>query len=480
MCQRLLKRDLWNRPVDIDSFVDINLEEFKLGENGILEIFFGAPRKFAYALKRALLVVRYLVDGRPLDKDLEAGEAPLSGTERRCFVLIMPAYYRGQVKARALKARIRGTARVLHDDSANILILDMEYRSDRIESRTVADIARFIDEDGKLLHQAVPSEIKMPRDTPRLRDSLPCVESYNLYSTESSRFRFSVQEILPNLLEEVSLEVSLAAEEKLVGCRCLRIGVLDGRKLNGAEIVRNLREAIALRCRVAVDRGLLGEDILNCIMECLGNKGLSVVVVNLYFVELLQVIKMVEQEYGKIATNLLNDTSLSDRVVGQLVLFVREHSILKWQILEIDPERSEVLLPEFNAHVAICIVAVHKRREVQGNVLEALSAQGCFVAFFMSFKRIVLFMEDEADEIVLGFGPWVAGLIDKYGKLPHGTASFDTKNAEGKPPAFGSPPCEEDHLSYTTSRSAESIVGESEHKFVTIEANTCSTYREAA
>ena len=321
---------------------------------------------------------------------------------------------------------------------------------------------------------------KLPRETPRLRDSPPCGESYILYSTEGNSYPLLAQEILPNLLEEVPLEVSLASKEQFVGCGCLRIGVFDGFKLNGAEVVCNLREAIALGRRVTVDCGLLGEDILNCIMECFGNKGLAVIVVNLYFVELLQVIKMVEQEYGKITTNLLNDTSLSDRVVGQLVLFVREHGMLKRQVLEIDSERSEVLLPEFNAHVAICIVAVHKRGEVQGNVLEALSAQGCFVAFLMSLKHVVLFMEDEADEIVLGFGPWVAGLINKYGKLPHEAASFDTKNAEGKPPAFGSPPCKEDHLSYTTSRSAESIVCEPEHKFVTIEANTCSTYREAA
>ena len=48
------------------------------------------------------------------------------------------------------------------------------------------------------------------------------------------------------------------------------------------------------------------------------------------------------------------------------------------------------------------------------------------------------------------------------------------------PPTFDSPLLRGDHLSYTTSRSAESIVCEPEHKFVTIEANTCSTYREAA
>lgn len=56
----------------------------------------------------------------------------------------------------------------------------------------------------------------------------------------------------------------------------------------------------------------------------------------------------------------------------------------------------------------------------------------------------------------------------------------ETHDVGGNPPTLDSPLLRDDHLSYTTSRSAESIVFEPEHKFVTIVANTCSTYREAA
>lgn len=364
-------------------------------------------------------------------------------------------------------------------DAVRILLVAV-CECDKVDGGAVADASRFVYDDRNVSRQAVHSVIKMPRETPRLRDSPPCVESYILYSTESNHFHLSTQEILPNLLEEVPLEVSLTSKEQLVGCGCLRISVFDGLKLDGAKVVGNLREAIALRCRVTVDCGLLGEDIFNCIVECLGNKGLTIVVIDFHLVELLQKIKMVKQKYGEIATNLLNDAPLSEWVVGQFILLVREHGILKGQILEIDPERGEISLPELNVHVEIGVVSVHQRREVQGDILEALSAQGSFVTLLISLKGVVLLVEDKTDEIVLGFGPWVAGLVDKNGKLPHGTASFDTKNAEGKPPAFGSPPCEEDHLSYTTSRSAESIVCEPEHKFVTIDANICSTYGRAA
>ena len=175
-------------PVVVVDFHAVKaLEELKLGINEILEIPFDTLGKFVHARKLALLVAQDMVAvGGSLGEDAEVGEESFSSVERHCFVLIMPAHDRREVEWHGVESRIREAAYVLFDASAKVLVLVVEYECDQVEGRAVADVSRFVYEDRKLPHQAVPSLIKMPRETPRLRDSPPCVESYTFYITSRS------------------------------------------------------------------------------------------------------------------------------------------------------------------------------------------------------------------------------------------------------------------------------------------------------
>ena len=195
---RMLRETVSNRLMDgvlnnllpvvvVDFHVVKALEELQPGVNELLEILFDSLGKFVHARKLTLLVAQdMVVVGGSLGEDAEVGEVAFSSIERHCFVLIMPAHDRREVKWYSVESRIREAAHVFLDASAKILALVVEYECNQIKSGAVADISRLVYEDRELSHQAAPSIIKMPRETPRLRDSPPCVESYQPYTTSRS------------------------------------------------------------------------------------------------------------------------------------------------------------------------------------------------------------------------------------------------------------------------------------------------------
>ena len=172
--------------VVVDFHAIKSLEEHKLRVNELLEIPFDSLGKFVHARKMALLVAQdMVVIGGSLGEDAEVREIALSGIKRHRFVLIVPAHDWCEVEWHSVESRIREAAHVLLDASMKLLVLVVEYECNQVEGRAVADVSRFVYEDRKLPHQAAPS-IKMPRETPRLRDSPPCVESHLSYTTSRS------------------------------------------------------------------------------------------------------------------------------------------------------------------------------------------------------------------------------------------------------------------------------------------------------
>lgn len=94
--------------------------------------------------------------------------------------------------------------------------------------------------------------------------------------------------------------------------------------------------------------------------------------------------------------------------------------------------------------------------------------------------RILLVAECECDKVDGGAVADASRFVYDDRNVSRQAVHSVIKMPREPPRLRDSPPCVESCFSYTTSRIAESIVCEPEHKFVTIEANTCSTYREAA
>lgn len=289
-----------------------------------------------------------------------------------------------------------------------------------------------------------------------------------------------LQPVLPKLLQEILLKALAHAKEKLIGAARLGVCVLERFELERTDVIGNLGKAIACGRRITINNRLLGQCELNGIMQRLGNQSLPVVVIDLNLIELLQILKMVEQKDRNIPPDTLNRTSWREHVGVKLGLLIGKRHIFERKVLQKDTERCEVLLTFLDVHAFVPIVTIKQRREMKGDIPKSLSIQSFEVIRFVSSEPLALFMEHENYEVVLGFGARIAGFVYEYGKILHSPHASNNKNAGGKPPAVGGPPCGEDHLLYTTRRVGYSIIAKYEHMFSIVHTNTCSTYRKAA
>lgn len=285
-----------------------------------------------------------------------------------------------------------------------------------------------------------------------------------------------LQGVASELPQVVLLEVAPLAEETSIGRGFLVTVVLQGSEFDTASEVCYLEHPILSWMCFPVHHRVLEEDVLERCVKNAGDEGLAVVVVNLDEVKPSELVEVVKQKLSQITLHGTNERAR--RSVS--VLPVREDVIAERRVLRERVERHEELGAQRRIEVPVLLVCPEKRVEVEGDVWEASVRERLLVQIDRAGEIVALVMKDQGEQIVLGFSSEVAGLIYKDGELLHETSPLDTKSAGGNPPALDSPLLRGDHLSYTTSRSAESIVCEPEHKFVTIEANICSTYREAA
>ena len=288
--------------------------------------------------------------------------------------------------------------------------------------------------------------------------------------------RQPLQNVPSELPQVVLLKVTPLAEEASIGRGFFVAFVLKSGEFDATGEVCNLEHPVFSWMRFPVHHRTLKEGVLERCVKNAGDKGLSVVVINLDEVKLCELVEVVKQELGQIALHGTNE-----RIHRPVSVFpVREDVVTERRVLRERAEGHEKLGTLRCIKVTVLLVCPEKRVEVKGGVWETPARERLFVQTDRVGEIVALVMKDQGEQVVPGFSSEVAGLIYKDGELLHKTSPLDTKSAGGNPPALDSPLLRGDHLSYTTSRSAESIVCELEHKFVTIEANTCSTYRRAA
>ena len=419
----------------------------------------------------------------------------------RCSALIKFALDQLKVKALFDEAEIREKEHASLDILANILVLVVKYECDKVEGGAVADIPQFVHEDREPLYQTAHSKIKMPRDTPRLRDGLPCEESRHTYTTikhneavlsfgcyaprtikrsllvvDVSYERLPLQEVLSEFSQVVLLKIAPLAEETPVSWGFFVALVLQSGELNATREVCDLEHPVFSWMCFPVHHRTLEEGVLKRRVKDASDEGLSVIVVDLDEIEFDELIEIVKQELGQVALHGANE--LIRRL--ESILSVSKDVITKRHMLRERTEGHEELGAPRRIEVPVLLVCPEKRVEVEGDVWEVSVRERLLIQIDRAGEIVALVMKDQGEQVVLGFSTEVAGLIYKDGELIHETSPLDTKSAGGNPPALDSPLLRDDHLSYTTSRSAESIVCEPEHKFAIIEANTCSTYRRAA
>lgn len=340
----------------------------------------------------------------------------------------------------------------------------------------------------------------MPREISRLRDSPLYAESNISYCTVGldeialsinyaagcerafaldmdELFGISLlQSVAPELPQVALLEVAPLAKEVPIGRGLLMALMLQGSELYAASEVRHLEHPILGRPCIPIHDGVPKEGVLKRRMKDTSDEGLAVIVVDFDEIEFCELIKVIKQELGQVA---LHGT---DELIRRLesTLSIGKDVVAERRVLRERAEGHEELETLRRIEVTVFLVCPEERVEVEGDIWETPARERLFVQINRVGEVVALVMKDQGDQVVLGFSPEVAGLIYNDGELLHETPPLDTKSAGGNPPALDSPLLRGDHLSYTTSRSSESIVYEPEHKFVIIDANTCSIYGRAA
>lgn len=172
----------------------------------------------------------------------------------------------------------------------------------------------------------------------------------------------SIDELLARLLQYALLEIGPLAEEFLIR-RCGGVlGVLDCRKLHGADAVRRLRQAVLGRLRRSVDDGVLRQRVLDSAVKRFRDRVLTVVVVDLDRVVSLQLREVIEQEVHDAPTH--RPRKLVER--GEMPGRVYEGMVLHGHVTEEDAERAEQHLTRPQIEARVLILAIREQQRIEG------------------------------------------------------------------------------------------------------------------
>ena len=299
------------------------------------------------------------------------------------------------------------------------MIINTSIEFARARPGAAVDVPRFDCKDSKLFHRAAVS-VKMPRDTPRLRESLPCVESCLTYTTirhgetvlsfgcdaqraikrnslvvDMSCERPPLQDISSKLPQIVLLKIAPLSEETPVSWGLFVVFVLQGGELDATSEVSYLKHPVF--------RGM-----------------------NLSIHHRVEVIK---QELSQIPLH-----SASERVCRLVsALPVREDVVAERTMLRERAEGHEQLGALRSIEVPVPFVCPEEGIEVKGNVWKTLARERLLVQTDRVGEIVALVMKDQGEQVEFGFSSEVAGLIYKDGELLHETSPQDKKSAGGTP-----------------------------------------------
>lgn len=284
------------------------------------------------------------------------------------------------------------------------------------------------------------------------------------------------QELLANLSQIVSREASLVPKESVISWIVDMPFKAKGCEFDSAHVICDLGKVVVAWQGLSIDGGTLGQACAYRSMHRMRNNPLSVVVVHLYLVKLLKEGKVLLKQSDEIPFDRLGKGIHA----CLFALPIAQREVTKGHLLNHDVESNQIAFARFNVEVFVLLVSAKDRGEMECLLWKTGAAQriSVFAGAFGDIHRLVV--EYEGDQIVLGAVADIPRFIDEDRKLSHRAAPSVIKMPRDTPRLRDSPPCVESFQFYTTSRSAESIVCESEHKFVTIDANTCSIYRRAA
>ena len=316
---------------------------------------------------------------------------------------------------------------------------------------------------------------KMPRETPRQRDSSSRMKRYKHFNREPQTTFQDLEPVLPKLLQEVLFEIAPRAEKSQIGIALFMMLVFEGGVLDAARKIGDLSEPVEARSRFTVYQGLPPQSVFECPMQGVRNQALPVVVVNLHSIELLESLQVLKEELDDVALHFLPKR----RSICELAFPIHKRLVAEGYAPSKRGEAEQIARPHLDILVGKGFVAVRQRHEMERLVLQSAFAKQALITGYIPRYVNRLFVKHERQDVVLGVPAQIAGLIYKNGKLTH-RKSPRGQESRGDPPALDGSPCVETYLIYITRRFDYSIIAKYEHMFSIVDTNTCSTYRKAA
>lgn len=254
-----------------------------------------------------------------------------------------------------------------------------------------------------------------------------------------------LQQVLADLLEVVLFEAAPVAEEKAV-CRPGIMSLkLHRGKLKGADVVGQLEKTVVFWRGVFVDDRVFCQNALDCRMERVGDNCLAVVVVDLDFVEGLEIRKMLVKEEIQVALHFMQERIHA----GRIGFFIGKRFVAEGKVLREDGELREHALSIVKRGVLVVLMSVQERPHMERDVWYPAICQNLSIANLMAVEVGALIMQDKGDEIKPGPG-LVPGFVDKDRQLAHCANPPIYKKCRGTTPGSGRPPFARRRPPYTT------------------------------
>ena len=255
---------------------------------------------------------------------------------------------------------------------------------------------------------------------------------------------------VPQVSQEIFVEHTFIAEKQQVCGGLFVLAELYCSQLDGAYIVGNLKQIVgSWRC-IFIYNDFVRQYIFDCIVNYLSNFGLSVVVIDFYFVEFLQRIQLIEKCNDQIAFHSRYE------LVGLMVEFifsVGEAQIAKRKMPGKHVECGKHMASVFFGNVSVFVFSVYQWASMEGDVLKSPLMESEFILAYSLLNTAALVMEDEGNQVEIGRFSKITGFVNENREFFHrSTSNSDIKNAGGKTPALGSRPFRIDHIFYTTTQ----------------------------
>ena len=277
----------------------------------------------------------------------------------------------------------------------------------------------------------------------------PVIAIYVVYAEE-------VETIYPqhHILQEGLLEIAPRAEERQFDLPPLTAFVFESSTLEAAYKIGDLGKPIEAWTGLAICQSLPQKLILECSVQDVRYQ------------------TILEKEFDEVTLHFLP----KGRTINEFAFPIHKCLVASGDTPNKRCEAERIARPRYKVVTSKAFISMRQGHEMERLVLQSAFEKHAFIANYFLKDIDCLVVKYKSDQIVVGTGSDITGLINEDRKLPHVAIHRLIKMPGDTPRRRDSPPCVERCSIYTTRRFVYSIIPKYEHMFSILSTNIRSTY----